>query len=375
MMKTLGLYLHIPFCRRKCNYCDFYSVTDCSYADDYAEALMQSLRGFAREAREHTVDSVFIGGGTPILLGADRLHRLLSCIKSEYNLSDNPEITVEANPESIAKQDFEILKSAGVNRISLGFQSATPRMLKVLGRCHNTNDFVRAVDHARSAGIAQINADLMYSLPDQSIEDFLKSVDFLTELPLNHISMYLLKIEPDTPFGKNIKKLSLPDEDTECQMYLRGIEVLRQRGFEQYEISNFAKPGSECRHNLKYWKREEYLGFGPASHSFFDGKRFSLPRDLKGFCSSPPVGLNDVLPSPIQGIEAENEYIMLAFRLTQGIDKSDFSKQFGIDFDRKYAERIRIFLQTGHMEKTPYGYRLTPIGFLISNYILSDILD
>lgn len=375
-MRPLGLYIHIPFCKRKCNYCDFYSVTELSLCEGYTRALCESLSGFANECQAYTVDSVFIGGGTPPVIGKDNIGRILDSLRQNYTLSENAEISIEANPESVSREDIFAFASFGVNRLSLGLQSSCEAIQKSLGRRHTSNDFVRAVQNARDAGILHLNADLMYGLPGQTPRDFFDTVEFACDTPIDHVSAYLLKIEAGTPFASMANSPSLPNEDAECEMYLRGAEILQKHGFLQYEISNFAKEGAECRHNIKYWTRGEYLGFGPAAHSFFGGERFFLARDINGFCKKPPKDLSDVKNrSRIDTKEAEDEYIMLALRLCRGIDKEDYKAHFGEDFDQKYLSSIRPFLRTGHVERTERGYRLSPIGFLISNYIISDILE
>ena len=375
-MRPLGLYIHIPFCKRKCNYCDFYSVTELSLCEGYTRALCESLSGFANECPEHTVDSVFIGGGTPPVIGRDNIGRILDTVKKSYSLDKNAEITIEANPESVSRDDIFAFADLGINRISFGLQSNCAELCTTLGRRHTNEDFSSAVQNARDAGILHLNADLMYGLPGQTPSDFFDTVEFACDMPIDHVSAYLLKIEAGTPFASMASSLSLPGEDAECEMYLRGAELLQKHGFLQYEISNFARPGGECRHNIKYWCRDEYLGFGPSAHSFFGGERFSFPRDIDAFCKNPPKCLNDTSDrEKISSDEAEREYIMLALRLCRGIDKEDYKAHFGEDFDQKYLSSIRPFLRTGHVERTERGYRLSPIGFLICNYIISDILE
>ncbi|MBO4265393.1 MAG: radical SAM family heme chaperone HemW [Clostridia bacterium] len=372
----LGIYIHIPFCKRKCNYCDFFSRCDLKSADAYTKAVTAALFEYSKLCKGRTVSSVFIGGGTPPTVGKDNLLSITKAVFDNFSVDKDYEFTVECNPETADGDLQKALYSSGVNRLSFGLQSHDDEILKFIGRRHSAKDFQNAVMTAKDIGFSHINADIMYALPKQSKKSLEDTLDFALALPLDHLSLYMLKIEPGTVFYKTQSTLDLPSEDDVCDMYLDSIERLRKAGFYQYEISNFAKAGCECRHNLKYWRGTEYIGIGPAAHSYFDGYRFSNPKNTEEFINSPKILPKDHADcKKILIKEAEEEYIMLSLRLTRGIDKHEFYRRFGIDFDEKYYKKLEPFIESFHAKKTDVGYALTPKGFLISNYIISDIIE
>ena len=377
MEKRLGIYIHIPFCIRKCAYCDFYSITDFSLLEAYTEALITQIRSFRMAARDYVVDTVFIGGGTPSVLLGEQVADILSALRSTFRMADHAEITMEANPGTLDGEKLARYQEAGVNRLSLGLQSADDEELKRLSRIHTRRTFEESFLLARLEGFRNINVDLMYALPGQTREKLAETLSYAVSLNAEHISFYGLKLEPETPFGKDpLIEKQIADEDEQYAMYLASAKTLESSGYAQYEISNFAKDGMECRHNLKYWHLQDYLGFGPAAYSFFDGKMFSYVRDVNLFMqnAADQRQLFDEYDTPSQN-ELAAEYVMVGFRLHRGIDVAEYAARFGDDFDARYVQKMKPFLDRRYIIKTPEGYRLSLQGMLVSNYILSEILE
>ena len=280
-----GVYIHVPFCAAKCPYCNFYSVkAEESLMDAYTEQICRALAASA-ERWQRRADTLYFGGGTPILLGARRIERIVSTARRHFGLQ-NAEITLEANPASTLEETLRDLFAAGVNRLSFGMQSADEEELRILGRRHTAKEAARAVAHAQAAGFSNISLDLMLGIPQQTAQSVEKSIGFCAETGITHISAYLLKIEEGTPFDRNGVAARCPDPDEQAERYLQAVEALARHGFCQYEISNFAKPGFHSRHNCKYWLGAEYLGLGQAAHSMMDGRRFFFPWDLAGFLAA-----------------------------------------------------------------------------------------
>lgn len=364
-----GIYIHVPFCDGKCPYCDFYSLSgDGALMDRYVEAVGAALERWARAHGRGSAETVYFGGGTPNLLGAERLAALLSQIARTRDLEAAAEITLEANPTQIDKAFFQAVRRAGFNRLSMGMQSADPAQLRLLGRKHTPSDVERAVTAARDAGFENLSLDLMLGLPGGSRETLLRSIDFCATLEPEHISTYLLKIEPGTAFAE--RDLSLPTDDEAAEEYLFCVEELQKRGYAQYEISNFAKPGKESRHNLVYWHCEEYLGFGPGAHSFYAGKRFYYPRDLNAFLQ----GCEPIQDGTGGGF---SEFAMLNLRLTEGLKRESCKARFpgeGEETFRKVLQNAKncpLHLIRAGSEKINF----TPEGFLVSNALLMRLLD
>lgn len=397
--KNLGLYIHIPFCHAKCPYCDFYSQSgaDESLMERYTDALLLQMEDYASACDTYNIDTVFIGGGTPTALPVTFMQDIISGIRRNFHLHKNAEFTMEANPATVSSAALQTYRKLGVNRLSLGLQSANEDELSALSRIHSADDFLGSYKLARSAGFENINVDIMYGIPLQTAESFARTLDFVTALDPEHLSLYGLKIEEGTPFFRQKDTLVLPDEDTEADMYLDAIRYLNVKDYRHYEISNFAKPGFECRHNLKYWNCEEYLGLGCAAHSYFGNMRFSTKRDLGlyidameaditngGLLTSDGSALCDDAIRKAQPTEemytlSDNErigeYIMLRLRLTDGISSSEFEKRFNLNFDALYGRRLNIYINGGFMQYDGDRYSFTPKGMYVSNYILSTILD
>lgn len=364
-MKTLGIYIHIPFCKSKCAYCDFYSLARGEgRMDDYCAALSASLRAAAERAAGYAVDTVYFGGGTPTALGAKRLAALLDVVTACFSVAPEAEITTEANPESARDLGaLRTLRAAGFNRVSLGMQSADDAELRAVGRIHTAADTIAAVEAARAAGFGNLSLDLIYGLPAQTLSRWLGNLDAALALKPEHLSCYGLKVEPDTPLWARRERADLPDDDAQAELYLAAVERLEAQGCAQYEISNFARPGRESRHNLKYWTLGEYLGFGPGAHSDFGGRRFALARDLDAFLAGRSVYSEDAAISPR---EREAERVMLGLRTAEGLDASLLAGAEGV---------LRQCEAHGLAALSGGRWRLTPRGFLVSNAVILQIQD
>ena len=378
MSDTLGLYLHIPFCVRKCNYCDF-----CSAAADeatraaYVDALCAHLVATAPTAQGRPIDTVYLGGGTPTILSETQLSHILDTVRSAYTLTDDVEITAECNPVTGRDTLFEALAAAGVNRLSIGVQSIHENELVLLGRAHGFADFLATLDAALRAGLRNVSADVMFGIPAQTVESLAKTLDTLAALPLTHLSAYGLRIEEGTPFDKNRDKLPFPTEDEEADMAELVPTLLQKHGFARYEISNYARNGARSRHNLRYWLGEEYLGFGPAAHSYFAGVRYATPPNTKAYIQAIAAGNLDALCVDrhiLDTHEQREEYVMLRMRLAEGIDKHDFACRFGTSFEAAYGN-LDALTQSGLLQSSDTHIAFTARGMQVSNAILSDWLD
>ncbi len=368
MKQTIGLYIHIPFCKSKCPYCDFFSGRgNKEEYEKYANLLKQKIKMWSEKAQNTSVGSVYFGGGTPSVLGAELLCDLLNKIKSCFEVDPKAEITVEVNPDSGKDLDFEKLSQAGFNRISVGLQSAAKGELKALGRIHSAADAQITVQRAKKAGICNISLDLMMGIPGQAKESLKKSIDFCASCGVEHISSYILKIEDETYFGKHREKLALPCDDETAELYLYAVEYLKKLGYEQYEISNFAKKGFEGRHNINYWKCGEYIGLGPSAHSFFDGKRFYYNRSMEDFAA------DKIIPDGSGGNKAE--FIMLALRLSDGLIFEDYEQRFGEKLPESLIKKLKLFASSDYVIMNNERARLTPNGFLVSNSIISELIS
>ncbi len=366
-MNPIGLYLHVPFCFSKCAYCDFYSNrADVSVFDSFTDTVCEHLTE-AGNRLNRPADTLYIGGGTPSLLGGERIARLVTAAKKGFGLAD-AEITVECNPKEHLAEDFKQMAAAGVNRLSLGVQSAIDGELKALGRRHRNEDVIRSVKDAKQNGIHNISLDLMLGIPHQTLGSLKQSLEFLLSLDPAHISAYILKIEPNTPFGKtDLSLLNLPNEDETAEMYLFVSDYLKQNGYIHYEISNFAKPGFISRHNTKYWLCEEYLGLGPAAYSYLNGKRFSFDRNTEQYLSCPSVTYDG------DGGDFE-EYVMLRLRLSDGIDRQKLTSRYGAVKADKLFKKAEAFKNTNLIKLTENGLSLTVRGFLVSNAVIGKLL-
>ncbi len=373
----LGIYVHIPFCRSKCEYCDFYSVTDRQDAllDSYLEAVCSHIREAGTLAPDYLVDTIYFGGGTPSYFGAEGLATILSVIRKSFDVAGSAEITFEANPDSVAERLLRRLRSEGFTRVSLGIQCDNDEILKKIGRPHSYQQAVAAVERIRKAGFRNLSVDLMYGLPGQDLEQWQATLQNVLSLAPEHISCYGLKVEEGTPLYQYRQYCNLADDDTQADMYLSAVQILQSFGYRQYEISNFCRKGNVSRHNLKYWTGGEYLGFGPDASSDFAGRRFTAVRDLPGYIEGILSGgqvLQDVQEIPNR--ERAGEYLMMRLRLASGLDPREYEKRYLLPF-APLEKTLQRFREQGWAQKTFDGrWHLTPTGFLVSNTIISDLL-
>ena len=368
MKNKFGIYLHVPFCAAKCAYCDFYSLAGKPELwDAYVTRMITELQQQAPECRDWTVDTIYFGGGTPSLLGGERIAGMLHTIRDCYAVQPDAEITVEANPDSMTDAFLSQTRAAGVNRLSMGIQSAQDDALQALGRIHTFRQAQDAFSRARQAGFDNLSVDLMYALPGQTLPQLEQSIDALLALQPEHLSCYGLTLELHTPLGR--KNPVLPDEDTQADMYLLLCRKMAEAGFEHYEISNFARPGYHSRHNSRYWKQSPYLGFGPGAHGDWQNMRYEIPRDLPAWLA----GQLKPVPEDTEAIDRAAEYVMLSLRTAEGFD----SEWYQNTFLRSAApiERVLSGLPQQYIQHTGSRWHLTDTGFLISNAILVAVLN
>ncbi len=364
-MNKIGLYIHIPFCKSKCPYCDFYSLRAGEEDfDNYVTCVIKALESYSRKINKKS-DTLYFGGGTPSLIGADRLGRIIDKAKSLFDCDG--EITVECNPSCTDDEFFKKLYHSGVNRVSLGMQSAVDNERKSLGRFADSEKVKEVINNSIASGIENISLDVMVGVPSQTEKSLQQTLDFCVNSGAKHISAYILKLEEGTWFYKNSHKLDIPDDDTTADLYLQMTDYLENNGFGQYEISNFAKDGFHSRHNLKYWNCEEYLGIGPSAHSFIDKKRFYYPRDLLFFADG-----KDPLPDGDGG--DLNEYIMLCLRLKEGLVFEKCSQRFEGFSPEEYIKKAEPMAKAGLVRVDDNSLSLTAKGFLVSNLIIEKIV-
>ncbi len=363
----LGVYIHIPFCRIKCPYCDFYSEAfSKELADQYTEAVLKAISSYKQ--KNIKADTLYFGGGTPNLIGEENISKMVSLAKEVFSL-ENAEITMEANPETLSEQGVLGFKNAGINRLSLGLQSANADELSMLSRRHTPEQVEFCVKDAKSCGLHNISLDLMVGISKQTAQSLERSIDFCVNLGVSHISAYLLKIEKGTPYHKIKSTLSLPDDDASAELYEFMCSKLEKCGYEQYEISNFAKNGAYSRHNIKYWQCEEYIGIGAAAHGFFEGKRYYYERSIKDFIAAPLKTIYDGEGGSIE------ETVMLGLRLAQGIDLYLLEKIFNQKFSPDFYKSAEKFSKLGFLKIEGSRIYLTQKGFLVSNTIIGELIE
>ena len=377
MSNSLGLYLHIPFCRSKCDYCDFYSLAgQDERMDDYQTALLLHIGESGPLAKKSVVNSIYIGGGTPTWYGEKRLLELLSAVKKKFNISKGVEVTVEANPDSVDFRMLLRLRRAGVNRISMGMQSGCDAELCSVHRPHTYQQVVDAVAAVRKAKIKNLNLDLIYGLPGQTEESWHETVERALALEPEHLSCYGLMVEEGTPLAQRVERGErLPDEDMQATLYLWTVERLARAGYAQYEISNFAKPDCQSRHNLKYWMGRPYMGLGAAAHSDFGGCRYAFVSSVDGYVKgvlegSELLSESDMIPQRERG----SEYLMLRLRTVYGIEEWEYRREYYMNFD-PIAAKLAEYEQRGWAECTGRRWHFTPEGFLLSNRLIGELLE
>lgn len=374
----LGIYIHVPFCRSKCSYCDFYSIAtrDEKTCDTYISTICAHIKEAGALAPGYRVDTVYFGGGTPSYLGAEGLATILTAVRRHFDVAGDAEITFEANPDSITDKLLQRLRSEGFNRVSLGIQTDDDAILEHIGRPHNYAQAAAAAQRIRRAGFDNLSVDLIYGLPNQTLNGWVETLQHVLTLRPDHVSCYGLKVEPGTPLDQ-IKDISnLPDDDLQADMYLAAVEILGNKGYRQYEISNFARRGMVSRHNMKYWLGGEYLGFGPDASSDFAGKRFKIVRSLPKYVEGIKKGgqvLEEIEEIPLR--ERAGEYLMTRLRTTDGISREEYEKQYLLPFD-PIEEGMKKLQDHNMAAQTPEGrWHLTPEGFLLSNSIIINLQE
>ncbi len=378
MKNSLGIYIHIPFCASKCGYCDFYSLAGCEgLMPAYQDALLEHLDESGPSIKKYDVDSIYFGGGTPSFYGADRICELFNAVKMNGNVRLDAEVTVEVNPDSISLNALRLLRGEGVNRLSIGVQASDNNLLKLIGRRHNFQQAQKAIHNARLAGFDNISVDLMYGLPSQTKSDWAETLAKIVELHPEHISCYALKLEPGTPmFDAYSKSPVLPDDDEQADMYCYAADMLDRYGYRQYEISNFCAPGFESRHNLKYWRLDDYMGFGPGAHSSVGNLRYSFVKDLRRYISGVQrkLSITDEY-QVIDPLERAVEYIMLGMRTTRGISEEEYHIRCQSDW-RPIGRTLQAFREKGWTELESDGrWHFTVPGYLISNTLIGILLE
>lgn len=356
-------YIHIPFCKSKCKYCSFVSVTETDYEASYIGGLIREIKHYYKG---EPLNTLYFGGGTPSVLSVKYLEEILSC----FNFSDIPEITFEINPDDPDLNYLKELKSLGINRLSFGVQSFDDNILKEIGRRHKSGEVFEAIENSKSAGFENISVDLIYGLPNQTEDLLKKDLEIIKNLGIQHVSTYGLKIEPPSYFYSHLPK-NLPDDDSQADMYLLINEYLSKFGFERYEISNFAQAGFESRHNLNYWNNAEYYGFGAAAHGYIGGIRYSNCSDIKRYISNPILRESEHSVSQKEKLEEE---IFLGFRREKGIYVEKINREYGVDFNKKYGTVLAKY-KGDYIVPTENGYKLTVSGILLSNNILAEFLE
>lgn len=377
-MKKLGLYIHIPFCQKKCYYCDFISYPDRQdLTDKYFNYLKKEIDMYSDKIKDYCLDTIFIGGGTPSIVDGKYIYELINHLGKRININNLKEVTIETNPKTLDEQKLSIYKEAGINRISIGLQTLDNRLLKKIGRIHTVEDFYESYNLVRKWGFDNVNVDIMFNLPDQTINDVLNTLKRVIELSVEHISFYSLKIEENTHFYKEYQKnkLNLPDDDIEREMYHKGISLLQNNGYKHYEISNLSKTNYECIHNLKYWKVEPYIGIGLNSHSNIDNKRYSNYSDFKSYFSILEAGNLPIEETEYIDAEMErSEYAILGLRLINGINKQDFLNRFKISINSIYGTKIKKFIEQGFLTDDKEHIKLTKMGLDLCNIVFKELL-
>lgn len=376
MEKDLGLYLHFPFCVRKCGYCDFLSFpADEAAKHAYADAIIREIRSRAKTLKNASVTTVFLGGGTPSVMPVKALEEIFRTLHDSFAVSPEAEITMEANPGTLSEEMISFL-SRQVDRVSLGVQSFNDAELRLLGRIHSRDEALQSVDLLKKAGVRNINIDLMSGIPGQTLDSWRASLRTAVGLDLPHVSAYSLIVEEGTPFARvPMEDLHLPDEDTEREMYYETKQILGNAGLERYEISNYARPGYECRHNIRYWRRGDYLGFGIGAASLLNDRRWKNTDDFKNYVkNSGDPALIEREEEDLTARSCMEEFMFLGLRMMRGVTEEDFQGQFHCDLREVYGNVLDKEISEGLMQRDGTRYFLTDRGIDISNWVLSDFL-
>lgn len=381
--KKLELYLHIPFCIRKCAYCDFLSgPADQKTRTAYLETLIREMAEKSQAYKEYSVPSLFLGGGTPSVLLGEEILRIMEAARTYFQVEAAAEITIECNPGTLDEKKAADYQRAGINRVSLGLQSARDQELALLSRIHTWKEFLQSFGILRAAGFSNINVDLMSGLPYQKLEDWAYSLKQILRLKPEHISAYSLMVEEGTPFYQRFgqdemrreageEPEALPSEEEERRMYGWTVSYLKQHGYVQYEISNYARPGMECRHNIGYWTLANYLGLGLGSASLVEGVRFSNTRDLSAYLAGDFSGQEREALSRRRQME---EFMFLGLRMRRGVSRAEFQGRFGVELEAAYGSEIARLCSQGLLEQQAGFLRLTDQGISVSNYVMAEFL-
>ena len=376
-IKKLGVYIHIPFCKQKCNYCDFISFANKKDLEEkYFEALIKEIKNFLKTNSKIQVSTIYIGGGTPSFIDSKYIKKIMSL----FNKENLVEATIEVNPGTVTKEKLEDYKEAGINRLSIGLQSTNNNLLKQIGRIHNYEDFLNTYKLAKEAGFENINVDLMIGLPNQSISDIKKSLEEVINLNPNHISVYSLIIEEETPIAKMLEKgeIKLPDEDVERQMYWYVKSYLELHGYNHYEISNFAKKGYESKHNLDCWEQKEYIGFGLASHSYIDKTRFSNTENLDLYiknCMEDSFDKNKIIQERQDDFSVMQEYMLLGLRKIEGVSVQSFKNKFGENPIFIFKQELSKLVDENLIQINSDKIKLTNKGLDLANLVWEEFVD
>lgn len=379
MDKKVGIYVHVPFCKKKCSYCNFYSLPDSASGEEliheYQNAVIKHIEEYSAQLDGYLIDTVYFGGGTPSHIGALRLISILNALKKSGHVLLDSEITAEVNPGSITKEGLIRLRKAGFNRLSIGVQCASDEALKSLGRTHTFSDAEEAIKDARAAGFTNLSVDVIYGLPSQTKDSWEHTVQLLAGLKAEHISCYSLKIEEGTGLYTYKDSPFLPDDDDQADMYLYAVEILARFGYKQYEISNFARRGFESKHNIKYWLGDDYIGFGPAAHSYVDRCRYSLTEDTEQYIEQVKNGKRIVEhDEQMSDFENAGEYLMLRLRTTHGISEEEYYNIYRLKMDF-VLELMHKYEENGWATFVDGRWRFTPKGFMVSNTLIGEILE
>ena len=378
-MKEIGVYIHIPFCKRKCFYCDFCSYDNASnYYEEYVEALIKEIKNFKLK-ENFIVKTIYIGGGTPSIIESNLIKRVIEELKSKFKIDENVEFTIEINPGTVTKEKLEMYKLIGINRVSIGLQSTNDNLLKIIGRIHSYKEFEDCYEMVRKIGFSNINVDLMIGLPTQTLKDVEKSLKDVINKSPEHISVYSLILEDDTKLKKLVdeKILKIPDEDIERAMYWIVKDMLEKNGYKQYEISNFSKKTYESKHNSDCWKQKEYIGFGAAAHSYFDNLRYSNTWSVKEYINNIK---NNQFEKNIEIQEVQNkedkmnEYMILSLRMIEGINIQDFMHKFGENPKIKYEKQINKLEKQNLIFYDKEFIKLTKRGIDFANIVWSEFI-
>lgn len=372
--RPFSLYLHIPFCAAKCAYCDFASYPqreDCW--EKYIQALESELRAWKSDLTNYEAATIFFGGGTPSLIPATQIVCLMNVIHECVSVRADAEITIESNPGTLTPDKLRLYRAAGINRISIGAQAMDDRLLRALGRIHTADQICEAVHMAKAAGFDNVNLDLMYALPGQSIEDWRRTLDRAIALQPQHLSAYSLIVEEGTAMAQRVERgeAILPDEDCVLEMQRYAVKRLAEAGYFRYEISNYAREGFECRHNIVYWQRGEYLGLGCAAHSMMNDTRFENPKGLAEYLS----GTRKINVTPLSREDAMEETLMLSTRMCRGLDLDAWQRDFGEDFAAKHARKLAQLRQMELVQIRDHQIRLTQKGLELQNAIVVELMD